>query len=186
MREFILDLHRIPDRVQAAMHVDMVAIRHGIRDTFAAMPVKPRLTWLGGWRSASEFLSPKLWERFVLAVLHPGAVRGGARRGRHSGASTSTPTGRATSNASRSSRKGKCVLVPRRRDRHLQGQGSPGRPHVPAWVTCRRALLTLADARRSVRVLPSRLIRGGWPGGLHPRAGVRRARRTPSPRTCRR
>jgi len=22
--------------------------------------------WLGGWRSASEFLSPKLWERFVL------------------------------------------------------------------------------------------------------------------------
>ena len=65
IREFMLDLHRIPDRVQAAMDVGIVAIRQSIRDTFAAMPVKPMATWVGGWRSAGEFLSPKLWDRFV-------------------------------------------------------------------------------------------------------------------------
>lgn len=65
MKEFMLDLHRMPDKVEAAMKVCMADVVANTRNAFAAMPVKPMSVWVGGWRSASEFLSPRLWDRFV-------------------------------------------------------------------------------------------------------------------------
>jgi uroporphyrinogen-III decarboxylase len=66
IREFVLDLHRIPDRVQAAMDAAMPAIKDEAR---AALARQPMAMWVGGWRSASEFLSPRLWERFVFPYV---------------------------------------------------------------------------------------------------------------------
>ena len=63
VKEFMLDLYRIPDRVQAAMDVMMSNKRQRARDLVqAAGPVG---CWVGGWRTAPEFLSRKLWDRFV-------------------------------------------------------------------------------------------------------------------------
>ena len=64
LRAFILDLHRTPDKVEAAMEAMMPALLEQARGVMGALGVSG--VWLGGWRSASEFLSPKLWERFVL------------------------------------------------------------------------------------------------------------------------
>ncbi len=64
LRAFILDLHRNPDKVEAAMEATMPALIEQARAVMGALGVTG--VWLGGWRSASEFLSPKLWERFVL------------------------------------------------------------------------------------------------------------------------
>lgn len=61
---FLKDLFRIPDKVQAAMDVAMPDIIENVRQFCRA--VKPVGIWVGGWRSASEFLSPRLWKRFVL------------------------------------------------------------------------------------------------------------------------
>jgi len=63
MSKFYLDLYRIPDKVQAVMDVM-------ISETVATMgKLKPatgiNATWVGGWRSASSLLAPKLWDRFV-------------------------------------------------------------------------------------------------------------------------
>lgn len=63
MQKFILDLHRIPDKVQAAMDVcfpDIIAQTIGIAKASGVTGV-----WLGGWRAASALLAPKLWDRFV-------------------------------------------------------------------------------------------------------------------------
>jgi hypothetical protein len=64
MKQFFLDLYRRPDKVQAAMDV-MVPdlIRAGISS--AKRTGIPRV-WVGGWRSASALVAPRLWERFVL------------------------------------------------------------------------------------------------------------------------
>ncbi|MHB1475240.1 MAG: uroporphyrinogen decarboxylase family protein, partial [Dermatophilaceae bacterium] len=63
MRQFILDLYRIPDRVEAAMRATMPFVLDSIRHAIRALGVSGLR--LGGWRSAGEFLAPKLWERFV-------------------------------------------------------------------------------------------------------------------------
>jgi hypothetical protein len=63
MRQFILDLYRIPDRVEAAMRATMPYVLDSMRRAIRALGVSG--CRLGGWRSASEFLAPKLWERFV-------------------------------------------------------------------------------------------------------------------------
>ncbi len=63
MSEFLKDLFRIPDKVQAAMDVAIEDIVESARQFCRA--IKPIATWVGGWRSASEFLSPRLWQRFV-------------------------------------------------------------------------------------------------------------------------
>ena len=65
MQQFILDLYRIPDKVQAAMDVAMV---EGLAAVKSAKPASPKMVggvWVGGWRSASSMLAPKLWNRFV-------------------------------------------------------------------------------------------------------------------------
>ena len=63
MQKFIFDLHRIPDKVQAAMDV---MLEESLAQIKAAPPVFGiGGTWLGGWRAASALLAPKLWDRFV-------------------------------------------------------------------------------------------------------------------------
>lgn len=63
MQKFFFDLYRMPDKVQAAMDVIF-------EDSLAQLRSAPRPTgiggaWLGGWRSASALLAPKLWDRFA-------------------------------------------------------------------------------------------------------------------------
>lgn len=63
MQKFFLDLYRIPDKVQAAMDVIQEAQIASIK----AMPPFGgiRGIWVGGWRSASALVAPRLWNRFV-------------------------------------------------------------------------------------------------------------------------
>jgi uroporphyrinogen-III decarboxylase len=63
LARLILDLYRVPDKVQAAMDATLPEIMGPI----AALNQQFGLPamWLGGWRSASEMLSRPLWERFV-------------------------------------------------------------------------------------------------------------------------
>jgi len=63
MPKFTRDLFRMPDKVQAAMDAAMPDILEGLRQLSRGL--KPIGAWVGGWRSASEFLSPKTWQRFV-------------------------------------------------------------------------------------------------------------------------
>lgn len=67
VKEFMLDLFRIPDKVQAAMDTIMASKREQVRHMVRA--VGPVGYWVGGWRTAPEFLSPKLWNRFVYPYL---------------------------------------------------------------------------------------------------------------------
>jgi uroporphyrinogen-III decarboxylase len=63
MQEFYLDLHRIPDKVKAALDVmqpDLIQL--GVE---AARRSGVPAVWVGGWRSASAMLSPKMWDEFV-------------------------------------------------------------------------------------------------------------------------
>jgi uroporphyrinogen-III decarboxylase len=62
MVKFTKDLFRMPDKVQAAMDVAMIDIVEGVKQACAQKPIA---AWVGGWRAASEFLSPKTWNRFV-------------------------------------------------------------------------------------------------------------------------
>ncbi len=63
VKEFTLDLFKMPSRVQAAMDAMMIAKREEARRIVRAGG--PIGHWVGGWRTAPEFLSPRLWDRFV-------------------------------------------------------------------------------------------------------------------------
>jgi hypothetical protein len=63
VREFILDLYQVPDKVQAVMDVVMSERREETRRTVRA--IGPYGYQVGSWRTAPEFLAPKLWDRFV-------------------------------------------------------------------------------------------------------------------------
>jgi uroporphyrinogen-III decarboxylase len=67
MQKFVLDLHRMPDRVQAAMDAIMPEVVQAAINSAHASGI-PSL-WVGGWRSASALLSPRLWNRFVFPYL---------------------------------------------------------------------------------------------------------------------
>jgi hypothetical protein len=67
VKEFMLDLYRIPDKVQAAMDAIIAEKREQTRHMVRA--VGPTGYWVGGWRTAPEFLAPKLWNRFVWPYL---------------------------------------------------------------------------------------------------------------------
>ncbi len=63
MQQFFIDLYRMPDKVKMVMDVIQPhLIRSGIgiarRSGIAGV-------WVGGWRAASAFLAPKLWDKFV-------------------------------------------------------------------------------------------------------------------------
>ena len=63
MPKFFLDLYRIPDKVKAVMDVMLPnLIKMGIRA--AELTGVPRV-WIGGWRSASALLAPKIWDTLV-------------------------------------------------------------------------------------------------------------------------
>jgi uroporphyrinogen-III decarboxylase len=67
VKEFMLDLYRIPDKVEAALEAAMAVNRETARQTVRARG--PIGYWVGGWRTAPEFLSPRLWDRFVWPYL---------------------------------------------------------------------------------------------------------------------
>jgi hypothetical protein len=67
LARFVLDLYRIPDKVQAAMDVvlpEIAPLMVTVNQQFGTPAM-----WIGGWRSASEMLSRPLWERFVWPYL---------------------------------------------------------------------------------------------------------------------
>ncbi|OFV83922.1 MAG: uroporphyrinogen-III decarboxylase [Acidobacteria bacterium RBG_16_64_8] len=80
MKEFLLDLFRNADKVQAAMDAALPFLIDQMRQLIRGLDLMA--LWLGGWRSASEFLSPRLWERFVFpyyrkmvdAAIEEGAI----------------------------------------------------------------------------------------------------------------
>lgn len=61
--QFIFDLSRRPDKVQAAMDAAMPTILEQARQVCRGF--KPHAVWVGGWRAASEYLRSAVWERFV-------------------------------------------------------------------------------------------------------------------------
>jgi uroporphyrinogen-III decarboxylase len=61
--EFISDLYQIPDKVQAAMDVTIPYFSGPV--CAIAKKFNVPCVWVGGWRSASSILSPRLWDRFV-------------------------------------------------------------------------------------------------------------------------
>jgi uroporphyrinogen-III decarboxylase len=63
MKEFLLDLFRHGDKVQAAMDAALPVLIENMRNVIRGLDLKG--LWIGGWRSASEFVSPRLWNRFV-------------------------------------------------------------------------------------------------------------------------
>ena len=64
VKEFTLDLYRMPDKIQAVLDVIMAEKREQARQLIRAVG-QPTGYWVGSWRTAPEFLSPKLWDRFV-------------------------------------------------------------------------------------------------------------------------
>lgn len=68
MPKFFLDLYRIPDKVKAVMDVMLPnLIKMGIRA--AELTGVPRV-WVGGWRSASALLAPKIWDTLVFPYFY--------------------------------------------------------------------------------------------------------------------
>jgi len=67
LAQFVLDLYRMPDKVQAAMDAVLPEVAPMI--TAANKQFGFPAMWIGGWRSASEMLSRPLWERFVWPYL---------------------------------------------------------------------------------------------------------------------
>jgi hypothetical protein len=63
VKEFMLDLYQVPDKVQAVMDVIMSERREEARQTVRA--IGPYGYQVGSWRASPEFLAPKLWNRFV-------------------------------------------------------------------------------------------------------------------------
>lgn len=67
LSKFMRDLFKIPDKVEAALDVlqaeNVAVLRQQIR------AFKPQVVFLSPARGASEFFSPKLWERFVWKYL---------------------------------------------------------------------------------------------------------------------
>ena len=68
MPKFFFDLYRIPDKVQAALDVMLPFwIQFGIDQCNAT---GCRSLWVGGWRTASAMVAPKIWDRFVFPYFH--------------------------------------------------------------------------------------------------------------------
>ena len=63
MGKFLSDLYRIPDKVQAAMDVSIPEIMEGA--VKGAQTAGVPAVWIGGWRTASSLVSPRIMERFV-------------------------------------------------------------------------------------------------------------------------
>ena len=69
MQKFLLDLFRHPDKVQAAMDAALPVLIERMRQVIRGSNLMG--LWIGGWRSAGEFVSPRLWNRFVFPYYKP-------------------------------------------------------------------------------------------------------------------
>lgn len=67
MSKFMRDLFRIPDKLEAALDVIQEETIAVLRQQIRAF--KPQVVFLSPARGASEFFSPKLWQRFVWKYL---------------------------------------------------------------------------------------------------------------------
>ena len=79
MREFLIDLFRNADRLQAAMDAALPVLVQQMRDVIRRFDLMG--LWIGGWRSASQFVSPQFWDRFVFPyykVMVDAAIEEGA------------------------------------------------------------------------------------------------------------
>jgi uroporphyrinogen-III decarboxylase len=67
MEKFLTDIYRIPDKVQAAMDVALPEI---IKNAVAGTKANgvPGI-WIGGWRTASSMVSPRIMDRFIWPYL---------------------------------------------------------------------------------------------------------------------
>lgn len=68
MQKFFLDLYRIPDKVKAAMDVilpSMIEVGIGAAKLGGVPGV-----WVGGWRTASALLAPKIWDKLVFPYYY--------------------------------------------------------------------------------------------------------------------
>ncbi len=63
MTKFFFDLYRMPDKIQAVMDVILEEILADIDAAPTTFGIGG--AWVGGWRSASALVAPKLWNRFV-------------------------------------------------------------------------------------------------------------------------
>jgi hypothetical protein len=61
--KFFRDLFKIPDKVEAVMKIRQAETLAMLRNTIQA--VKPLTVFIGGTRGAGEFVSPKIFDRFV-------------------------------------------------------------------------------------------------------------------------
>ena len=67
MKEFMLDLHRVPDKVQAALDVAIPSVLAKIvPETYAAGALGCEVI---ATRGSTDLLSPRLWDRFVFPYL---------------------------------------------------------------------------------------------------------------------
>lgn len=106
MKEFLLDLFRRPDKVQAAMDAALPVLIEQMRGLIRSFNLMG--LWIGGWRSASEFIAPRLWSRFVFPYFQrmvEAAIEEGAIPVLHFDANWDRDLGRL-----RELPKGKCVL----------------------------------------------------------------------------
>lgn len=68
MSQFFIDLYRTPDKVKAAMDVMAPEI---IQTAVAQAKASGAIgVWVGGWRSASALIAPKIWDKFVFPYFH--------------------------------------------------------------------------------------------------------------------
>ena len=128
VKEFTLDLFQIPDKVQAVLDVIMAEKREQTRQFVRAVGQPGLGYWVGSWRTAPEFLSPRLWNRFVWPYMKE-LVEIVAEEGGTPGAALRRQLGPGDRAAERPA--GPPLRAgTRRQDRHLPGQEDPGRPHV--------------------------------------------------------
>ena len=172
VKEFTLDLFQIPDKVQAVLDVIMAEKREQTRQMIRAIG-QPLGYWVGSWRTAPEFLSPRLWNRFVwpyMKELVDIVAEEGGTPVLHYDANWDREIERLKDLPAR-----RCVLGARRQDRHLPGQEDPRRTHVH---TGRRAtgLAHPGERPASAGVLRPPTPRGR-PRWFHHGHGVRHAAR---------
>ena len=123
----MLDLHRMPDKVQAVMDVAITDIVAKIvPETYST---GSQVCEVIATRGSSDILSPRLWDRFVfpyLVQIVDAAMAAGGVPYFHFDGDWNRVLPRFLELPAK-------VLHPdaRQQDRHLQGQGDPRRPHVP-------------------------------------------------------
>ncbi len=167
MQQFMLDLHRQPDKVQAAMDASMPFLKEQMRQLIRGFSLMG--LWIGGWRAASEFLSPRLWERFVFPYykeLADVAIEEGAIPVLHFDADWTRDLERF-----REFPKGKCVLSLDGKTDIFKAKELLG-DHMCLMGDVPARMLTLGTPQE-VSDYSHRLIREVGPGRLHPGAGLR-------------